>query len=244
MSNEVLFITQAIVSLTLALFAFRMGRKWLMAFIAVNIVLMNIFVTKQIDLFGMAATGGNVLYASIFLCTDLLAEHYGKKQAFKSIQIGFFASIIFVIMTQFMLNYAPNDWDFAQGAFETLFTLSPRIVAASMATYIISQNLDIYLFEKLNEKTGEKMLWLRNNGSTFVSQFVDSAIFTLLAFYGVPGFEEIWSIILFTWFIKIIVAVLDTPFIYLSKMRFFESDYLKNHNSRLGKILYKISEDD
>ena len=88
------------------------------------------------------------------------------------------------------------------------------------------------------------MLWLRNNGSTFVSQFVDSAIFTLLAFYGVPGFEEIWSIILFTWFIKIIVAVLDTPFIYLSKMRFFESDYLKNHNSRLGKILYKISEDD
>jgi len=159
-----------------------------------------------------------------------------------AVQIGFFASVIFVIMTQFILKYAPNDWDFAQDSFRTIFTLSPRIVAASMITYLISQNLDIVLFEKIKEKTGEKMLWLRNNGSTFVSQFVDSTIFTFLAFYGVPGFEAIWSIILFTWFIKIIVAVMDTPFMYLSKMRFFEPEYLRNHQKWWGKLLHKLED--
>ncbi len=244
MSNELLFILQTLASLAIALFAFRMGRKWLMALVTLNIVLMNIFVIKQVDLFGMAATGGNVLYACIFLCTDLLSEHYGKKQAFKAVQIGFFASIVFVLMTQFMLKFTPNDWDIAQGAFETLFTLSPRIVAASMVTYLISQNLDVYLFHKIKDKTKGRLLWLRNNGSTFVSQFVDSAIFTMLAFYGVPGFEAIWSIILFTWIIKITVAALDTPFMYLSHVRFFQADYLKNSSSWFGKMLYRLQSDD
>jgi queuosine precursor transporter len=244
MSNETLFIVQSLVSLALTLFAFRMGRKWLMALIAVNVVLMNIFVLKQVDLFGMAATGGNVLYASVFLATDLLAEHYGKKAAFKGVMIGFFASIVFLVMTQFILRFTPNSWDFAQGSFETLFTLAPRVVAASMITYLISQNLDIFLFHKIKEKTGNRLLWLRNNGSTFISQFVDSAIFTYLAFYGVPGFEAIWSIILFTWIIKIIVAALDTPFIYLSKLPFFQTDYLKNHSSWWGKLLYKLESDE
>jgi len=243
MSNETIFILQTLVSLALTLFAFRMGRKWLIALVAVNVVLMNIFVLKQMNLFGMAATGGNVLYASVFLATDLLAEHYGKKQAFKAVQVGFFASIVFLIMTQFVLKFSPSEWDFAQGSFETLFTLSPRIVAASMFTYLISQNLDIFLFHKIKEKTGGRLLWLRNNGSTFVSQFVDSTIFTLLAFYGVPGFEAIWSIILFTWIIKIIVAAIDTPFMYLSKVRFFQSDYLQNHTSWWGKLLYKLQDD-
>ena len=244
MSNETLFILQALVGLTMALFAFRMGRKWLMALIAVNVVLMNVFVMKQVDLFGLAATGGNVLYASVFLCTDLLAEHYGKKQAFKAVLIGFFASVFFLIMTQFMLKYAPNDWDFAQGAFETLFTLSPRIVGASMIAYLISQNLDIYLFDKIKQKTKGKMLWLRNNGSTFISQFIDSTVFTMLAFYGVPGFEAIWSIILFTWIIKLVVAAIDTPFIYLSKLPCFESDYLKKRSSWFGKMLHKLEDDE
>ncbi|MBU1019170.1 MAG: queuosine precursor transporter [Patescibacteria group bacterium] len=218
MSNEVLFILQSLVLLSFALFAFRMGRAWLIGFLAVNVVLMNIFVLKQMTLFGLAATGGNVLYASVFLCTDLLCEHYGKKEALKAVRIGFFVSVVFVVMSQFILNFAPNDWDFAQGAFETIFTLSPRIVAASMATYLVAQHLDVYIFDKIKRATRGRMLWLRNNASTMVSQFVDSAMFTMLAFYGVPGFEAIFQIIIFTWIIKIIVAVLDTPFMYLSKV--------------------------
>lgn len=215
------FILQSLVSLAFVLVAFKLGKKWLIALAAVNAVLMNIFVTKQMMLFGMAATGGNVLYASVFLSTDILAEHYGKKVAFKAVRIGFFASVFFLVMSQFILMYTPAEWDFAHGSLATLFTLAPRIVAASMAAYLLSQHLDVFLFEKIKKQTGGKLLWLRNNLSTFTSQGIDSIVFVLLAFYGVAGFENIWQIILFTWLVKIVVAALDTPFIYLSKMKMF-----------------------
>lgn len=197
------------------LFAFRMGKIWVIGMIAAYAILMNIFVTKGMYLFGLAATGGNVLYASIFLGTDLLAEHYGKKTATRAIRIGFLASIFFLIMSQFILWFEPADFDFAQGAFETIFTLTPRIVIGSLIAYLISQHLDVWLFHKIKKKTQGKHLWLRNNGSTWISQAVDSIIFTLIAFLGV--FPSIWQIILFTYIIKIIVAAIDTPFIYLSK---------------------------
>lgn len=222
MSNNWIFIIQSLVSLMFVLMAFKMGKKWLVALLAVNVVLMNIFVTKQMMLFGLAATGGNVLYASIFLSTDMLAEHYGKKVALKAVRIGFFVSIFFLVMSQFILWFTPVGWDTAHGSLQTLFTLTPRIVGASMIAYLISQHLDVYLFERIKKSTKGKFLWLRNNGSTFVAQGVDSIIFTMLAFYMVPGFEQIWSIILFTWIVKLVVAVLDTPFMYLSKLKVFK----------------------
>lgn len=213
--NEVYFILMSLVSLGFMLLAFRLGKSWVIGMIAVNAVLMNIFVIKGMYLFGLAATGGNVLYASIFLGTDLLAEHYGSKEARKAVMTGFFASVFFIVMSQFILKFIPADYDFAQDAFKTIFTLTPRIVAGSMIAYLISQNLDVWLFHRIKEKTGGKYLWLRNNGSTWVSQAIDSITFTLIAFWGV--FPDIWQIILFTYIIKIIVAAIDTPFLYLSK---------------------------
>ena len=214
MSNEILFIIMSLVSLGFVLLAFRLGRPWLIGLICVNVVLMNIFVVKGIYLFGLAATGGNVLYASIFLATDLLCEHYGKKEAMRAVRIGFFVSIFFLVMSQFILRFIPADYDFANDAMKTLFTLTPRIVLGSMIAYLVSQHLDVWIFNKIKEKTGDKMLWLRNNGSTWVSQLVDSIIFTVIAFAGV---YPLFQLIVFTYIIKIIVAALDTPFIYLSK---------------------------
>ena len=82
-----------------------------------------------------------------------------------------------------------------------------------------SRDLGPGQFHFIKDRTGNKYLWLRNNGSTFVSQAVDSLTFTLLAFYGVFANEVIWQIILFTYLVKLIVAVIDTPFIYLSKLK-------------------------
>lgn len=214
MNNELLFIIMSLVSLGFVLLAFRLGKAWLIGLICADVILMNIFVVKGMYLFGLAATGGNVLYASIFLATDILCEHYGKQEAIRAVRIGFFVSIFFLIMSQFILKFIPADYDFAQGAMKNLFMLTPRIVLGSMIAYLISQHLDVWLYNKIKEKTKGKMLWLRNNGSTWVSQLVDSIIFTVIAFAGVyPLFE----LILFTYIIKIIVAILDTPFIYLSK---------------------------
>ena len=215
MHNEILFILEALVSLSFVLLAFRLGKPYLIGLIAADVILMNIFVVKGMYLFGWAATGGNVLYASIFLATDILCEHWGQKEATRAVRVGFFVSLFFLAMSQFILKFIPADYDIAQGALETLFTLTPRIVLGSMAAYLVSQHLDVWLFHKIKEKTGDKMLWLRNNGSTFVSQLVDSVIFTVIAFAGVYPLLEL---IVFTYIIKIIVAVLDTPFIYLARI--------------------------
>lgn len=215
MSNEILFIIMSLISLSFVLVAFRLGKIYLIALIAVNAVLMNIFVTKGINLFGLAATGGNVLYASIFLGTDLLSEYYGKKTAYKAVMIGFFVSVFFLITSQLIIKFTPADFDIAHSALVTIFTLTPRIVAGSMVAYLISQNLDVWLFMKIKARTHGDLLWLRNNGSTFGSQLIDSAIFTVIAFAGV--YPNLWQLILFTYIIKVAVAVFDTPFIYLSK---------------------------
>ncbi|MFC1663092.1 queuosine precursor transporter [Patescibacteria group bacterium] len=214
MSNEWLFILMSLISLTFVLAAFRLGKVWLIGLIAANVILANIFVVKGMYLFGLAATGGNVVYASIFLATDLLAEHYGKKEARRAVMIGFYVALFFLIMSQFISRFMPADFDFAQGAFETIFTLTPRIVLGSLIAYLLSQNLDVWLFHWIKERSRGRWLWLRNLGSTIISQVIDSTIFTLIAFAGV--FPDLFELILFTWLIKIIVAGLDTPFIYLS----------------------------
>jgi uncharacterized integral membrane protein (TIGR00697 family) len=215
MYNNLLFLIATLGVLSFVLLTFRLGKEWLFAYIAVVSVLINIFVMKGIVLFGLAVTGGNILYASIFLSTDLLHEHYGRAEAKKAVMIGFFASLFFLVSSQFILRFNPADYDIAQPAFETLFSLAPRVVIASLIAYLISQNLDVFLFEKIKAITGEKYLWLRNNGSTIISQLVDSLIFTTIAFAGI---YPLWEMVVFTYIIKVTVAFLDTPFIYLSKI--------------------------
>ena len=222
MVNEAIFFLQAAVALGCVLVATRLGRVWVTSLIAVMLVLMNFFVLKQIRLFDMDVTCGNVLYASVFLATDLLAEHWGRRDAYRAVRIGFAVSFFFLAMGMLILAYRPNGFDAELGAHAALATLiSPqwRIVGASMVSYLIVQHLDIYLYEWWREKTHGKHLWLRNNGSTWISQFVDTVVFTTLAFSGLADFP-IGQMIMFTYFAKLIVAVIDTPFIYLSKTRF------------------------
>lgn len=228
--NEVIFFAMAFFTMTANLLAFRKGPEWLIAFLAAEIVLMNIFAIKQMDLFGLSVTGGNVMYASIFLSTDLLSEFHGKKLALKAVKIGFFSAVFTTIAFQFILAFQPNNFDFAQPHFIELFNFLPRIVIGSLITFWIAQNIDVHLFHKIKARTGKKHLWLRNTGSTAISQLIDTLIFTTLGLLIIPGLPDhpflngvisldvFWEVVLFTYFIKLLVAVLDTPFIYLARM--------------------------
>ena len=113
-----------------------------------------------------------------------------------------------------------NGNDFISPSLNTVFGLVPRISLASIAGYLLSQNIDVFLYHFLWEKSGSgrAKLWLRNNGSTLISQAVDTAVFTTLAFYGTYPTEVFLSILLSTYFFKAVVALLDTPFAYLSRM--------------------------
>jgi uncharacterized integral membrane protein (TIGR00697 family) len=126
---------------------------------------------------------------------------------------------------QLALVFEPNAYDFAQGSLETIFGFLPRLALGSLLAYAVSQTFDVYFFQKIKEqKPGDKYLWLRNNGSTVVSQLIDSIIFVPIAFapimlFGAEGlpWEVVWEIFITTYLIKVIVAFLDTPFVYLIK---------------------------
>jgi len=116
------------------------------------------------------------------------------------------------------LQFNPHPEDFAQGALETIFGFMPRILLASLTAFIISQLIDVYVFDKIKQKLPDnKFLWIRNNLSTIFSQAVDTVIFVPIAFIGVVSTEVLFGIMLSTYLIKVLVAALDTPFIYLIK---------------------------
>ena len=202
MTNELLFLAESIIVLSLVVFAHYLGRNYLIGLLAASAVLMNIFVLKGMVLFGLATAGGSVLYAGIFLITDVLNEHYGKKVATQAVWIGFFVSLFFLITSQFVLAYIPAGYDFGQPALATIFTLTPRIIVASMAAYLVAQFLDVWLFARLKEKTQGKMLWLRNNASTAISQLLDAIVFNLIAFWGV--YPNLLEFIIFAYVFKIV----------------------------------------
>jgi len=218
MYNNLLYLGWIIIDLGLLVFAFTLwGKYGIIAIIAANAVMMNIFVLKGMVLFGLAATGGNVLYASIFLGTDIIEEYYSAREARRAVFIGFFISLLFLAASQFILLFKPADWDLYHGAMKQLFTPVWRIIAASMLAYLISQNLDVLTYGWLR-KIAPSQLWIRNNGSTWSSQIIDTVVFCTAAFAGMYSTKIVIEIIASTYLLKIIVAAIDTPFIYLTKI--------------------------
>ncbi len=217
MPNEVLFFVTLLINFIGILLFYKLFRRaGLFAWIAMATLIANIEVVKSIDLFGIEATLGNVIYGSIFLATDILNEKYGKKEAQRGVFIGFAAMLVFVAMTQVNLMYTPNEYDFAHPHMLSLFMFLPRIAFASMLAYIVSQLLDTNIYQWVREKTGGKYLFLRNNVSTMIGQLVDTIIFTAVAFIGVFEPRVVLMIGISTYLLKVLIAALDTPFLYLA----------------------------
>lgn len=217
--NEILFLVSLIINFSCVLFAYKFfGKIGIFCWIAMATVIANIEVLKCVDIFNMALTLGNVTYGSIFLATDILNEKYGIEDAQKSVYIGFFALLSFTVLTQVDLHYISNSSDFAGEAMKTLFSITPRICFGSMFAYFISNMLDVYLYMLIKKVLpSDKFLWVRNNAATMVSQFIDTIIFTLIAFAGVFSPNILFQLIITTYAIKILIALLDTPFLYVAK---------------------------
>ncbi len=216
--NELLWIGFAVVDLTLTLAVFRLfGKSGLFGLIVFNLLLCNIQVLKTVEMFGMTTTLGNILYAGVFLATDILGELYGKKEAQKGVLLGFVTLVMATVYMQVALTFIPAPDDFAQPLLEGIFGLLPRLAAASMVAYLVSQMHDVWAYHFWKRKTNGQALWLRNNASTLVSQALDTVIFCLLAFWGQYPAQVLMEIIITTFLFKGTVALLDTPFIYLAR---------------------------
>lgn len=215
--NNILWLTFALVSLSLSLIVVRLfGRYGLYALVIAAVIVANIQVTKTVVLFGLTATLGNVLYGTVFLSTDVLSELYGKREAHRCVWIGFAAMALAVIWMQFALWFAPARGDFAHDSLATVFGLMPRVAAGSLIAYLVSQHHDIAAFHFLRKKTRGRYLWLRNCASTMVSQAIDSLLFCFIALWGLFEPATWLQILGTTYLLKWIMALIDTPFMYLA----------------------------
>ena len=191
-------------------------KEGLYVWLSIATILANITVCKMIDVFSFTTSLGNALFASTFLATDIMSEKYSKKDAKKGVYISIFSGISFIIITQLTLLFIPSSEDVVQEAMKTLFSISIRTITASMLMFFVSNMADIHLYNKLKKKYPQK-LWLRNNISTILCNCIENYFFNTLAFIGIFPMSVIISIATTTTIIEIIIALCDTPFLYISK---------------------------
>lgn len=226
MINEILLISSLLIIFCFVLAAYRyFGNTGLYCMSAVVTVLANIEVLILVVAFGLEQTLGNILFAATFLITDILSETSGKKAANKAVIISTSASLFFVLLSGSWLLYVPSDGDWAMPAIRQIFSNTPRVVFASLSVYAISQIFDVWLYHKWWEFTEKRcgsrkrFLWLRNNGSTLISQLLNTVLFNLLAFAGRPGYDVqlLISIMAGSYMIFIFTSLADTPFLYAAR---------------------------
>ena len=191
-------------------------KEGLYVWLSIATILANITVCKMIDIFNFTTSLGNVLFASTFLATDIMSEKYSKNDAKKGVYLSIFSGITFVIISQLTLLFIPSSDDVVNSSMLNLFSISIRTMPASMFMFFVSNMADIHLYNKLKEKYPDK-LWFRNNISTILCNCIENYFFNTLAFIGIFPMSVIISIATTTTIIEIIIAICDTPFLYLSK---------------------------
>jgi len=175
----------------------------------------NIIAVKLVAIGGWIVPAGIIAYPLTFLFTDVITELYGRKIASRVVWIGFGANLLMVGLVFGGGLLPPAAFWADQPAYESILGMVPRIVLASMVAYLISQHHDIFAFQFWRQKTKGKFLWLRNNASTMVSQALDTGLFITIAFWGLVSTEILLNMLLTQYVIKLVIAVLDTPFCYL-----------------------------
>ena len=190
--------------------------------VASNLIFTKIFYWYPFDINLMGVklfelSVGILPYPLTFLITDLISEIYGQKKADQVVITGIFASI-FSIGLIFISSQVPaiEGSPINDATFNSVFLNAPLAVLASMLTYLFAQFIDIRIYHYWKKLTKGKHLWLRNNFSTFTSQFVDTfTIVSLLILFGILPQDKFLVLIISGFIFKVIVAILDTPLLYL-----------------------------
>lgn len=224
MRNEILLVASLFLIFGGLLVFYRLfGVAGLYCWTVLATIAANVEVLLVIDAFGMEQTLGNVMFASTFLVTDILSEVAGKKQANRAVTLGIATSVAFILISQSWLLYTPAASDWAQPSVRQIFSNTPRVMFASLLVYAVTQRFDVWAYHKWWEFTkrrcgdSRKYLWLRNNGSTLISQFLNTVLFTVGAFYGKYSVETMISICASSYVIYIFTSLADTPFVYLAR---------------------------
>jgi len=199
-----------------------LASMFIAALVASNLIFQKFFYWNPFGWFRFELSVGILPYPITFLITDIISEIYGKKKANQVVIAGIFASFFSMIII-LIANYtsAINNSPINNELFSKVFGLSPIAVLASMLAYLFAQFIDIRIFHFWKRKTNGKHLWLRNNFSTFSSQFIDTlTVITLLCSFGVLPWNLFSTLLISGFLFKIIIAFLDTPILYFAVFLF------------------------
>ncbi len=181
-----------------------------------NLIFQKFFSWDFFGLYTFEISVGILPYPVTFLITDLISEVYGKKKANQVVTAGIFASLFSLLIIYTADAVPATDWSpIGNELFQKVFGATAIAVIASMLAYLLAQYIDIQLFHFWKKLTKGKHLWIRNNFSTFLSQFVDtfSVLFLLCSFHKIE-WDRFGALLLSGFLFKVIVAICDTPFLY------------------------------
>ncbi len=226
--QEALWLLTLVADLTGTIILYRLfGKSGLIVAIATAIILANLQGPKLTIIFGLETSLGVIFYSSIFFATDVLSENYGRQAAAKAVWMGFVVSVIVLVMMSLGLLFQPSTNPRTAGfsadiqqAFSTILNFSPRFVLGSLAAYLISQRFDVWAFHKIKSMTGERHLWLRNNGSTMASQALDTVIYSLVVWWGTVDLATALALGGAKYIFKLAIALIDTVFLYWARRYF------------------------
>ncbi len=214
MTNEILFVTHIVCIGITVLTALFVGKEAVIAITCIFTILANLFVTKQITLFGLHVTATDAFAVGSILGINILQEYYGNKVARQAICIGFLCAVFFTLASIIHLCYIPNSFDQCHTHFMAILYPIPRLIAASLVTYLMSQNLDYFLFNFFKKHFNKFGMVMRYCSSTIISQFFDTILFSFLGLYGLV--HNIGHLIIVSYTIKLLIIMLNTPFAWLS----------------------------
>ena len=193
-------------------------RDLLFALFVASMVMVNTLGTKITTILGVRVSVGIFFVPVLFLTTDIIGEVFGRKEASRFVNMATIMLVLLFVMMSACIAIKPNEsWDM-QEQYATVFGSSMRMTIASLISFVVAQQLDVFMFSLWGKITKGKHLWIRNNMSTIVSQLIDTTIFEFIAFWHLtPKFTTsyIFSLILPYWLFKVVFALLDTPFCYL-----------------------------
>ncbi|MRN51883.1 queuosine precursor transporter [Paenibacillus monticola] len=220
MFNLLWGIAFVIVNFAFFLLCYRLfGKKGLYAWVGIATVIANIQVTKTISMPpNIVMTLGNTMYVTLYMTSDLINEKYGRREARTAVWFGFFTLLMTTVIMQMALKFTPDASDFAQESLENIFGLMPRLAMGSLTAYFISQFLDVRLYSWIRKYySTSRQLWIRSNGSTMVSSFVDTLIFCTIAFAGRYDWGVWLQILLTTYVVKFLLTAAGTPILYIAR---------------------------
>lgn len=222
MNNVWILISQVFVISGISLICLRLGEKTLNSWLCLLAVAMNLFVIKQINLFGMEVTATDAMAVGYLLGLVLIQEYYGTKSARKHVLISFICSLGFMLLSFFHLLYDPNRLDVTHPYFVAILSPMPRLFAASFASFLIIQMVDISIFQWLRNKLNGSWFTGRAGICLVISQILDTLIFSYAGLYGLV--PNLWDVMIVSFIIKIIVIMLSLPFTTLSRKIFIKGE--------------------